>query len=242
MNDKNINVTASIIEDDGSTTTEPPQDDNATVATVTEKKKTRAKKVPAHVKIAPIGFDRKDADKQQSRAGYFYGLVPSTNRGSITVGNVITFSTYTGKQVQGRDETIALVDQIGDISDLTKDQVEDAIRRVKKTGIRFTGGMHSSPKKFTIMEDNPSDHAWKHNEFPLGRFCYLHAIVDLDKKYGGGESTWRSKSVPMETMIPRSEKVVSGIRDSGNGWSFPNPPPKPPKDPFTGETFHGDFM
>jgi len=184
---------------------ETKQEPKKTVAKRSHKAKTS--------EIKTVEFNRKKS-VHLSKKGYYFGLVPETNRNTISVDGV-SLHIQTGRlEEQGNRDKI-IVRQIGTVERLTEKQVENARASILRTGLRFRVPGRS-PSKFPIGCDNPNDYPWEDREFPLGQFCYIQSVDFLDKTHGA--NSWRNKETKIETLIGRDETM-------GDGWKWPEQRP-----------------
>lgn len=171
--------------------------------------------------VPRIPFERKNLEQQKNVTLYFCGLLPIVRRKTIHVINTVTLPMFTGAPKELSSGDIAIARDIGVVLKLNDDQLEEAITRIMKMGVKFNY-IGDYAKVFKISENNPSDHYWEPNTYPLGQFCYFEAVVDLNKKFGN-EAGWRNKMTPMRPLIARTP-IPEGYKgviteDMGDGWT-----------------------
>lgn len=171
--------------------------------------------------VGRITFTRKNREQQKNLTKYFYGLLPITKRKTIHVCGTVTLAMFTGISKELSSGDVANVRDIGSIGELDDDQLEEAIKKIMRMGVKFNyPGDYA--KVFKIDEADPSTHYWAHGEYPLGQFCYFESVADLNKKYAN-ESGWRNKMTPMRPLIARQE-IPHGYKgviteEFGDGWT-----------------------
>lgn len=191
------------------------------------KKKTSSKEKPSDTelgkrldelksKIPAIQFTRKNDEQQKNKKLYFFGLLPCLGRGTYDVGGLVTLNVFTGKEHKDRRGKKSMVEYLGQVDEIDDEELEQILKAIKKKGVRFRGRTQSA-EKFTISENEPSQHSWRKKEYPLGQYCYFFPVEYLNQKYPGGELQWRSQGIEHETLIPREKDMPGGL----SGWEFP---------------------